>query len=295
MKKTTQLLIIMLTLISCFAINQIIISQQQAQSLAAARLTTQRLVSTMQDVNQWMSHYYRSRFAQSSGNLVLQIGMLERVVRTEIHTEIDFLQRSPMRYQADSVNVHLADLQDSLRLKVSDFFTSQQADLGLNNEGAQQWIARMEQLLFPITPKGFATSKLLTPHELESTILNLLNLEYALTTQIVSCISIRDIQFSTFYPVVIPDQNQLIARDTFRARIGMGYYYRPTDVQDLSLTVNGKSAQIGEDGLAYHTFTPQKAGVYQMDLAAKIRNNLTGEFSEANSKFEYRVVDCKLK
>ena len=250
------------------------------------------MVETLSLINLQRSHYYNQKLGET-GTFVVGIKKSIDAVRTEIQSETEFLHQPNQVYYADSIKKRLTRLQNRLVDIAVILVKKEKADFHLDSTHIQDRIRDLEALPFPLTNFTTRPQKPLARHQIQRITLDLLNIEYALTSYIMSFISIRDLEFPKYFPVVIPEQDKLAVGENFTAKIGVGHYYSPVKTEDIAIRINGKSIAVDADGIARYSFMPTITGEYTLNLEAEMTNTLTGEISSGESTYIYRVIDCK--
>ena len=99
----------------------------------------------------------------------------------------------------------------------------------------------------------------------------------------------REIVFDKFFPVVNAKKAYVISGEKFEADISVGTYSSSISPSDISISVNGQSLRVNEDGVAKYSTTTSGTGVKKLSMSASVRNPLTGETSKGESTFDYEV------
>lgn len=99
----------------------------------------------------------------------------------------------------------------------------------------------------------------------------------------------KEIVFDKFFPVINAKKAYVIKGEKFEADISLGAYSSDIKPENITLTVDGTTVRMGEDGVASYSATPSSTGSKKIKLTARVKNPLTGEVSTESSEFEYEV------
>lgn len=118
--------------------------------------------------------------------------------------------------------------------------------------------------------------------------------EASLVNQMAELAGGRVIEFDAFFPVVQADKNYVIRGEPFKAKISVGTYSTQIKPEDITLSVNGNRLTVGEDGSAEFTAPTNSLGTKTLQLAAEVRNPLTGEVSGGDATYAYEVGETSV-
>ncbi len=113
--------------------------------------------------------------------------------------------------------------------------------------------------------------------------------EVALVTNLAELAGGKVIEFDAFFPVVEAEKAYVIAGEPFKANISVGTYSSQIPPENIRLSVNGQSLNVGDEGKAEFTASTSSVGQKQLNLKVAVTNPLTGETTEGESTFIYEV------
>lgn len=99
----------------------------------------------------------------------------------------------------------------------------------------------------------------------------------------------KEIVFDKFFPVINAKKAYVIKGDKFEAEVSLGAYSSDIKPENITLTVDGRTIPMGDDGVAKYSATATSTGSKKIKLSARVKNPLTGEVSNEVSEFEYEV------
>ncbi|MFT4758464.1 MAG: hypothetical protein ACI9XO_000876 [Paraglaciecola sp.] len=99
----------------------------------------------------------------------------------------------------------------------------------------------------------------------------------------------KEIVFDKFFPVINAKKAYVIKGDKFEAEVSLGAYSSDIKPENITLTVDGRTIPMGDDGVAKYSAITSSTGTKKIKLSARVKNPLTGEVSNEISEFEYEV------
>ncbi|MEO0790290.1 MAG: GldM family protein [Bacteroidota bacterium] len=118
---------------------------------------------------------------------------------------------------------------------------------------------------------------------------NLTTSEAAMVNSMAELTGGRTIEFDAFFPVVQAPSAYVIGGERFTAEIGIGSYSSSLQPENVSISVNGQSLPINEQGKAEYAVTASGMGPKKLSLAVAVTNPLTGEVKEGEGEYTYEV------
>lgn len=114
--------------------------------------------------------------------------------------------------------------------------------------------------------------------------------EAALVNDLAELTGGRVVEFDAFFPVVSAKKAYVIRGEPFEAEISVGTYSSQINPADITISVNGQTVPVGEDGkAAFSQSTSGSLGPKTLNLSASVKNPLTGEVIDGDATFEYEV------
>ena len=113
--------------------------------------------------------------------------------------------------------------------------------------------------------------------------------EASLVNQMATLAGGKVIEFDAFFPVVQAEKAYVIAGEPFRAQIAVGAYSSQINPDDITITVNGNTLPVNDQGKAEYTASTSSTGQKTLNMNVRVRNPLTDEVTEESGTFTYEV------